>query len=90
MLTPSQAKRIESFAKHVTVAEQKIPPPPDWAEGHPPPAVQWAYGLFIEIARPTGPQGYGATFGVTERSMDALSECITQFWFQLDAEGVFS
>lgn len=90
MLTCRQAKRIESFAKHLTVSEQPIPKPPDWAEGHKPPDAQWAYGLFIEIAQPTGPQGYGATFGVTERSTDALSECITQFWFQLDAEGVFN
>lgn len=90
MLTRSQAKRIESFAKHVTVAEQRMPKPPDWAEGHPPPAARWAYGLFIEIAEPAGPQGYGATFGVTERSQDALAECITQFWFQLDAEGAFN
>lgn len=88
MITMRQARRVESFAKHVTVVEQTIPKPPDWAEGQPEPRVKWAYGLFIEIEGERGPQGYGATFGVTERSMDALSECITQFWLQLQAEGV--
>lgn len=99
MLTPSQAKRIEVFARHVTIAEAPV------RETTPALAQQllkemgegreikqeWAYALFIEIGdSPATAQGYGATVMTSERSMAALSEAIARFWEQLWSEGVFN
>lgn len=98
MLTPSQAKHLETFARHVTVVEAPI--------GASTPAMthamladlghehvidkEWAYSLFIEIGtNRDNAQGYGATVMTSERSMAALSECIARFWQSLLEEGVF-
>lgn len=98
MITPSQAKRIEVFARAVTVAESPV--------GEVTPALaqsllrdlgedrvikhEWAYALFLEIGTDRdNAQGYGATVMTTERSTDALSEAIAKFWDQLRSEGVF-
>ena len=98
MITPSQAKNIETFARAVTIAEAPV-------EASTPRLVnellndlgedrvikkEWAYGLFIEIGtNRDNAQGYGATVMTTERSTEALSEAIAKFWLQLRSEGVF-
>jgi len=96
MITPSQAKNIETFARAVTVAESPVEAPtPGLVKEllHDLNQVikrEWAYALFIEIGTNNdNVQGYGATVMTTERSTEALSEAIAKFWLQLRSEGVF-
>lgn len=99
MLTPSQAKSLETFARHVTIMEAPVAAATpaltqtllhdlghDRVVKH-----EWAYSLFIEIG--TGPedaQGYGVATMTSERSLAALSEAIARFWQQLMEEGAFN